>query len=66
MKNRMVNLSDTYQGQDGEAGGGGDVRETPNSDACADKRLEFHRTDASASVLHSLTPYFPIFEHGNI
>lgn len=40
------------------------VRKTPNSDACVYERPEFNTTDASASVLHSLTP-FSFFEHAN-
>lgn len=35
------------------------VCETPNSAAWAGRRPEFKGIDPSASVLHSLTPYFP-------
>lgn len=35
------------------------VHETPNSDACTDERPELNASDVNASVLHSLTPYFP-------
>lgn len=66
MKNRMVNLSDTYQGQDRGRETGCFVHETPHSDACADERSEFDTTDASAAVLHYTDTLLSIFfEHSN-
>lgn len=58
MKNRMVNLSDTYQGQDRRRGTGC-LSVRPPAVMRVQRGLNSTRHDASASVLHSLTPCFP-------